>query len=173
MGTAKKRKYIGIILVVLSLIIVSILFVTNDVLHNKRVVSKPQNELNQAEVHSELYEKVKAYLEREFERVYTPYYEVLDLKIWDWKENGNEATFFYTMIHKNYDRDPDTVAYIKEAKENGSPSYEQLKKEYLEPKEANYQFKAVLEKNEIALYYNQSPNGIQWAPVTIEDFLLQ
>ena len=45
------------------------------------------------------------------------------------------------MIVQNYYRDPDTVEYIKEAKENGSKYYQQLYDEYNQPKESNYDLK--------------------------------
>ena len=62
------------------------------------------------------------------------------------------------MIHKNYDRDPDTVEYIKEAKERGDSNYQQLYNEYLQPQEMNFQLKAIInEDNLITLYYNVSP----------------
>ncbi|MDO5712911.1 MAG: S-layer homology domain-containing protein [Tissierellia bacterium] len=63
--------------------------------------------------------------------------------------NGKEVfTADYTLVMKNYDKDPDTVDYIKEAKEKGDPNYEKLKKEYLEPKEWNFKIK--VEKTDTA-----------------------
>ena len=49
-----------------------------------------------------LYERTKLYLSNEIYRVYSPYYEILDLKISNWTENedGTEAEFFYTMTEK-------------------------------------------------------------------------
>ena len=76
------------------------------------------------------------------------------------------------MTHKNFDKDPDTVEYIKEAKENGSTYYEQLKKEYLEPKESNYEFKVIYENDKLELYTNIDPKGFEWVPTTIDDFIL-
>lgn len=119
-----------------------------------------------------LYAKTVLYLAQEFYRVYSPYYEILNLQISDWQQTDNEATFFYTMTHKNFDKDPDTVGYIREAKERNLAGYEQLKREYLEPKEANYEFKVVLEGEELALYHNASPRDINWQPVRIDDFIL-
>lgn len=120
----------------------------------------------------ELYAKTVLYLAREFYRVYSPYYEILNLEISNWAENGNEAEFFYTMTHKNFDKDPDTVDYIIEAKKKGLKYYEQLKKEYLAPHEANYEFKTVLENGEIKLYHNSAMKGKEWMPVTIDEFIL-
>ena len=45
----------------------------------------------------------------------------------------------YIVIAKNYDRDPDTVPYIKKAKEEKDPTYEIYKKEYLQPQEFAYE----------------------------------
>ena len=124
-------------------------------------------------LNSELKKVVADYLEQEFMREFSPYYDIVDLKISDWKEQGNEAEFFYTMIHKTYNRNPDTVEYIKEAKENGSPYYEQLRKEYLEPKEGNFEFKAVLEQGEVILYANVSPVGKEWERVKVADYIMK
>ena len=118
-----------------------------------------------------LYAITSQYLSDEFFRVYSPYYEILNLSISNWQENANQAEFFYTMTHKNFDKDPDTVDYIKEAKENGSKYYEQLKKEYLEPQDANYEFKIIYENNEIKLYTNVNPKGVEWVPAKIDDFI--
>ena len=119
-----------------------------------------------------LYALTSQYLSDEFFRVYSPYYEILNLYISNWEQDSNSATFFYTMTHKNFDKDPDTVEYIKEAKENGSTYYEQLKKEYLEPKEANYEFKVIYENDKLELYTNIDPKGFEWVPTTIDDFIL-
>lgn len=123
---------------------------------------------------SELYKTVEQYLHDEFIRVYSPYYEILDLEITNWQEDGNTATFFYTMTSKNFDRDPDTVQYIIEAKKNNSPYYEQMKKEYLEPKEGNYVFKAELVDGEVLLYFDASPKGPEdWQRTTIDDYIIK
>ena len=119
-----------------------------------------------------LYALTSQYLSDEFFRVYSPYYEILNLYISNWEQDSNSATFFYTMTHKNFDKDPDTVEYIKEAKENGSTYYEQLKKEYLEPKESNYEFKVIYENDKLELYTNIDPKGFEWVPTTIDDFIL-
>lgn len=121
---------------------------------------------------SQLYNTVERYMSDEFTRVYSPHYEILDLDMKNWQETGNTATFFYTMTFKNFDRDPDTVQYIIDAKNNNSPYYEQMKKEYLEPKEANYEFKAELVDGKILLYSNVSPKGIEWERTEVSDFIM-
>ena len=119
---------------------------------------------------------ITEYMEQEMYRVFSPYYEILSLEINNYEETitetGAEATFFYTMTKKNYDRDPDTVQYIIDARENGSDGYEQLKAEYLAPQEANFEFKAVVDGENVTLYSNISPKGTQWEECTVDDFIL-
>lgn len=57
-------------------------------------------------------------------------------------------------------------------KESNPEKYEQAKKEFVEPKEGNFEFKVVFENDEIELYSNVSPNGVEWAPVKIDDYIL-
>lgn len=121
---------------------------------------------------------IATYLEEECKKVFSPYYEILDSQISDYKEetvNGNiEATFLYTMIHKNYDKDPDTVGYIQSAKESGNPHYQKLYDEYLALKEANFYFKVMIDENDtITLYTNISPvDPPQWEKTEMQDFIL-
>ena len=143
-------------------------------MENERIVIRVGEALSRysgVNERTELYKMTKKYLKEEFERVYTPYYEILLLYIQNWQENGNEATFCYTMEYKNYDRDPDTIDYIKEAKENGSKYYEQLKREYLEPKTVNYEFKVINNNGKLELYTNIAPKGEEWQPVKVDDFI--
>lgn len=123
------------------------------------------------------YQKISSYMEEECKKVFSPYYELLDFTVSDYQEtavNENvEATFGYKVIHKNFDKDPDTVDYIKKAKETGDPHYQQLHDEYLAPKEMNFQLKAVIDKADaITLYSNVSPKGVQWEKVSMADFLI-
>lgn len=120
---------------------------------------------------SNLYTKTKDFLEKEFRRVYTQYYDIQNLTVSDWQESGNEATFFYQMTYLNYNRDPDKAAYIQEAKKRSQKEYETLYKDYLALKESNYEFKVVLNGGEIELYSNISPNGTEWAPIKIDDYV--
>ncbi|WP_312653945.1 hypothetical protein [Aminipila sp.] len=124
------------------------------------------------------YDMISAYLEKEFKNVYNNYYEILDLIISQYEEkkvDGKvQATFLYTMIHKNFDRDPESVAYIKEAKKNKSPYYEQMCKEYLEPQEANYEFMVEIDQQgKMTLYTNISPKATEWKEVQVSDFILK
>lgn len=123
------------------------------------------------------YDKVSAFMKEECENAFSPYYELLDFEISNYEEevvNGNvEAIFFYKLISKNYDKDPDTVGYIKEAKESGNENYQQMYDEYLQPREMNFQLKAVVDENDsITLYSNISPNGVEWEETKMTDFIL-
>ncbi len=123
------------------------------------------------------YFKISSYLQGESINAFSPYYQLLDFNISDYKEeiiNGNvESIFNYTVIHKNYDKDPDTVEYIKEAKEKGDSNYQQLYDEYLQPKEMNFQLKAIInEDGLIILYSNFSPKGTEWKEVKMSDFII-
>ena len=122
---------------------------------------------------SELRALTETWLEGEFHRVYDQYYDIQSLEISNWHEDGNEATFFYKMTWLNYNRDPDTVDYIKKAKENNSPNYEKIYQEYLGEHEANFEFKIVLEGDELVLYSNVSPKGVNWEPTKVDDYVMR
>jgi len=125
------------------------------------------------------YDKISAYLKEECINVFSPYYELLDFIISDYQEevvNGNvEAVFHYKMIDKNYDRDRDTVEYIKEAKERGDKNYQQLYDEYLQPRENNFYFKAVIDENgRITLYSkNLAIYSDEWKKVEVSDYIIK
>ena len=119
-----------------------------------------------------LYFKTKNFLEEEYHRVFDPYYDIQSLTISNWEQNGNEATFHYKMTHTYYNKDPDTVDYIKRAKEEDSSRYEMLYNDYLAVKEANAEYKVVLNGDNLELYSNVSPKGIEWQPVKIDDYIL-
>ncbi len=120
---------------------------------------------------SDLYNRARMFMEREYHRVYDPYYDIQTLTISDWNESGNEATFWYKMTYLNYNRDPDKAEYIQEAKKRGQKEYETLYRDYLALKEGNNQFKIVSNGDELKLYYNASPKGTEWQPVKIDDFI--
>lgn len=124
------------------------------------------------------YEKISAFLKEECKKVYSPYYELLDFRIQEYQEemiDGNvEAIFLYTVVHKNYDRDPDTVGYIKEAKEKGDIHYQQLYDEYLQEQEMNFYFKAVINGDGSITLYSRNPaiEAEPWAKVQMSDFII-
>lgn len=124
------------------------------------------------------YERISEYMKEHSIATFSPYYELLDFQISDYVEKstdeGIEATFYYKIIEKNYDKDPDTVGYIKEAKESGSQNYQQMYDEYLESREMNFDFKVIIDKEDkITLYSNVSPNGVQWEETKMTDYILQ
>lgn len=121
----------------------------------------------------ELYLRTEEYLKNEFERVFSPYYDIRSLEISDWKSNGTEAEFNYKMTHLYYNRDPDKAEYIKKAKDEGNPQYERMYQDYLSLKEANFEFRVVTDdKGELLLYSNVSPVGTQWELTAIDDYVL-
>ena len=119
-----------------------------------------------------LYFKTMNFLEQEYHRVFDPYYDIQSLTISNWEQNGNEATFYYKMTHTYYNKDPDTVDYIKKAKEDDTERYEKLYNDYLAVKELNAEYKVILNGDYIELYSNISPKGINWQPVKIDDYIL-
>lgn len=117
--------------------------------------------------------KTAAWMEQEFHRVYDPWYDIQSLTISDWQESGNEATFHYKKEYLYYNRDPDTVPYILEAKARSQSSYERLYQDYLALKESNYSFKIVWNGDKPTLYSDVSVKGVpEWQPVKIDDYIL-
>lgn len=133
---------------------------------------------NEANDNKTSYDKISLYLEKESKAVFSPYYELLDFIIYNYEEENKdgkiEAVFNYTIVHKNYDRDPDTVEYIKEAKEKGDGSYQQLYDEYLQPKDMNFHLKAVIDEiDHITLYHNFSPNSVDWQETEMSEYIIR
>ena len=145
-----------------------------DVLINEKWI-RFEEELDMADKN---YERISEYMKEHSIAAFAPYYELLDFQTSNYLEDitdeGIEATFYYKIIEKNYDKDPDTVGYIKEAKESESQNYQQLYDEYLQPREMNFEFKIVIDKEDkITLYSNVSPNGIEWEETKMTDYILQ
>ncbi|HHY74691.1 MAG TPA: hypothetical protein GX497_15980 [Bacillus bacterium] len=170
-----------ILLILLTMLLVIVVTACNDTTTQKEVNNiRNDNEIavdTEGTVDHSNYDKISAYMEEECKNVFSPYYELLAFEISDYQEevvNGNvEATFFYKLIHKNYDKDPDTVGYIKEAKESGNVNYQQMYDEYLQPKEMNFELKAMIDENDgITLYSNVSPKGIEWEETKMSDFII-
>lgn len=133
-----------------------------------KIISEPER----IEPEYELYGKTAEFLEKEFHRVYDKYYDIQSLRIKNWQENGNEATFFYNMKYLYYNRDPDKADYILEIKKQGDKEkYKKYYDDYLALKESNYEFKVVLKGEEFELYSNVSPNGTEWELIKLDDFV--
>ncbi|MGM0395954.1 MAG: hypothetical protein ACQEP4_02745, partial [Bacillota bacterium] len=124
------------------------------------------------------YNMIREYLKEESIKTFSPYYELLEFRISDYHEemvDGNvEAEFLYTIVSKNYDRDPDTAGYIKEAKESGNENYQLMYDEYLQPRDMNFDFKVVIDEHDnITLYSNVSPNSVEWEETKMTDYILR
>lgn len=119
--------------------------------------------------------KTAAWLEQEFHRVYDPYYDLQELIISDWDQaSGSEATFHYKMTWLNYNRDPDTVAYVTDAKKQSQSTYETLYNDYLALKEGNYSFKIVWEGDTPTLYTDVSvKDGPEWELTAVQNFVVR
>ncbi len=121
---------------------------------------------------SDLYHKTEEFLAQEFHRVHDPLYDIQHLTISNWEEHGNEATFWYKMTFLYYNRDPDKAAYIQEAKQRSQKEYEVLYEDYLALKEGNFQFKIIDNGTTLELYTNVAPQGTEWVPITVDDFVM-
>ena len=133
---------------------------------------------NTSGLFGENYNRINEYLRKESIATWSKYYELLDFQISNYEEeisDGNvEATFYYKIIEKNYDKDPDTVKYIKEAKESGDKYYQTYYDEYLKPRDSYFEFKTVINKdNVLTLYSNVDPNGIQWEKTNMTDYIIK
>ncbi len=137
---------------------------------------KPEQKPDPVTSESELFTATVNYLEQEFDRVFSPYYNIQELIPSNWEEasDGKSATFFYKMTYLYYNRDPDQVKYIRDNKDTNPETYQKLYDEYLALQEGNFEFKSVLNDNaEIELYSNTSPVGEpEWEPVKIDDYII-
>lgn len=125
---------------------------------------------------SELFTTTVNYLEQEFDRVFSPYYDIQELipSNWEEAEDGKSATFFYKMTYLYYNRDPDQVKYIRDNKDTDPETYQKLYDEYLALQEGNFVFKVVQNDNgELELYSDAAPVGEpEWEPVNIDDYII-
>ncbi len=82
------------------------------------------------------------HLEAVFMEGHSSYYiiEMLNINIHNVTTNDDNFTIDFTLqeVLRNYPRNPDTIEYIKKAKDSGSEDYKQLYKEYQQPFYANY-----------------------------------
>lgn len=122
---------------------------------------------------TELYEQTEAYLDQEFHRVYDPYYDIQDIALSQWTQEGDEASFLCTMTYLNYERDPEAVAWLQEVKADDPSSYDAMVQDYLSLHESNYNFKVVQTEDGLALYDDVSVSGgAQWrGPITLDEYI--
>lgn len=148
-----------------------------------KTVSDTENEINTGSETTvnegnEVYEMLKEYMWDEAVDTFSTYYELIDYRITNYKETTDgqltEALFNYKIIYKNFDKDPDTVEYIRRAKETNDPNYKTYYKEYLEPKEMNMEIKAVVDENGgITLYTDEDPTvKRKWIEFEMSDCIL-
>ena len=160
----KKPKFWVIVILIFVIIAVGIGLMTN-----------PKNDKS-VTVSNE--DKISAYLKENSINTFSPYYELLDFNISDYQEkvvDGKiEAIFSYTIVHKNYDRDPDTVQYIKEAKERGDKNYQTYYNEYLQSQNMNFFLKAVIDEYNTITLYSKNPaiESEEWHQVEMSDFVI-
>ena len=119
-----------------------------------------------------LYSQTSHFLMREFIKAYGEHYDILDLEISEWKENGNEAVFWYKMTYQNYNRNPDKAKYIQEAKGRSKEEYDTLYKDYLETKSGSYHFKVILNGEALELYADTAPKGSEWQKINVGEWLM-
>lgn len=123
-------------------------------------------------------EYIEDYIWKEAKEVFSPYYELLGFKVEEYEENYTngvyDAVFNYKIIYKNYDKNPDTVPYISEAKKEGTSNYIVYYKEYLENKEMNILIRAIkYDEDGVILYGNISPKEeMVWIELELSDFLI-
>ncbi len=91
------------------------------------------NDISKFSVYPFLYD----YVEKEFIESNKTYYDNNKLKkinimskSYNEESEKYDIAFSYTVEYSNYYKDPDTVEYIKEAKENGNKNYPKLYAEY-------------------------------------------
>lgn len=136
----------------------------------------PEQKSDPGTTDSPLFTQTVNYLEQEFDRVFSPHYDLQELIPSNWEEasDGKSATFFYKMTYLYYNRDPDQLAYIREYKESDPETYQKLYDEYLALQEGNFVFKVVLnDDGELELFSDAAPVGEpEWEPVTIDDYII-
>ena len=134
------------------------------------VVTKTLEQSNQT--------KITTFLEEQCKQVFANYYELLTFNVTNYVEEERdgqiEARFWYQILYKNYDKDPDTVGYIQDAKSRGDEHYQEFYNEYLAIKEMNFELKAVIDQVDmVTLYTDIDPTDQEeWEQVEMQNFIL-
>ena len=113
------------------------------------------------------------YMDKEFHRVYDPHYDIQELTLSNWQQEGNTGTFFYTMTYLRYNRDPDKADYIRSVKDTDPELYQRLYDDYLALQQSNYAFKIVWEGDTPQLYSEVDVDGgvDYYGPITLDSFV--
>ena len=122
-----------------------------------------------------LYARTLLYLTRESYRVFSPYYDILDLRIVDWQQTKNEAVFFYTMTEQYYNRDPETVEWLIQERERDPAGHQRRVEDYLKPLDATFgELKAVDEDGVLRIYVNEVEWAAEpiWHPLNMDAYIL-
>lgn len=167
-----KYKNIIIYILIFALIAVSVIFVRRSIVKDRisRLPHKEEISDFQKQIEEEIWKQTKD--------TFSDYYELLGYKIDDYEEFEEDgvlnAIFSYTFYHKNYDKDPDTVPYIQEAKEKNDPNYEIYYDEYLEEKDGLMFLRAVqIDSDKVKFYVDSGYNReIVWIELNMDDFLI-
>jgi hypothetical protein len=141
---------------------------------------------NDENVPPNIREAVRAAVVKDWTDTFGVYYNVLGFYANNvtYALNGTtaEVTFLMTLVTQNFYKDPDTVEYIKDLKESGSQSYQQLYDEYNMPKSGNVQLKAVMTVDSsgnavpytMRIFHDISVKGeAEYVPVKAEDFIIK
>ncbi len=126
----------------------------------------------------EIGDAVRGRIEAEWTEAFGKYYQVLGFEAsninYTEANGGSELEFNMNMVTRNFYKDPDTVPYIKELKDSGSPSYQQLYDEYNAPMDNNFHMKAVVGVDgSIELFANDSPVEVDFRPVKASDYIMR
>lgn len=167
-----KYKRIVIYILIFVLIAFSVIFLRRLAVKDRisKLPSKEEISDFQKQIEEELWKQTK--------ETFSDYYELLGYKIDNYEEFEEDgvlnAVFSYTFYHKNYDKDPDTVPYIKEAKEKNDPNYKVYYDEYLEEKDGNMYLRAVqIDSDRVKFYVDSGFNrDIVWEELDMDDFIL-
>ncbi|NMB34392.1 MAG: DUF4825 domain-containing protein [Clostridium sp.] len=140
--------------------------------YNDLTAYRSPYDIDTSQISTSTYTQTMNYIYNKIVKENSKHYVMLGFETTNYEEelNGDDfiATFCLKQNFKNFYKDPDTVDYIKELKENGSSSYKILCDEYNEPQEANYDIKVTakmfpqgtkLDEKTYRVYYNQSPKG--------------
>jgi hypothetical protein len=91
---------------------------------------------------------VRGVVMRDWAETFGLYYNVLGFYADNVEYTSTDGTaeieFIMTIVTQNFYKDPDTVEYIREAKEKGSINYQRLFDEYNSPRKANVNLKVTM-----------------------------